>query len=501
MNKSSEILLCLDHVSKSFPGVRALNDISFTIAAGTVHGLIGENGAGKSTLMKILSGSLLVDEGTISFEGNSITLHSVAEAQNLGISIVYQELSLLNNLTVAQNLFVMDEPTTSLGLIDDSQMLKDATSLLQGFGIDIDPSLSVSSLSMTQKQLVEIAKVVRKQQKLIILDEPTSSLDESEVQTLFQIIHTLKSRGTTFIYISHKMKEIFSICDYISVLRDGLHIRTAAISEVTERELIPLMVGRQLQNVFPVRTGKPSNEVLLSCRAISSLVYHNITFDLYKGEILGLYGLIGAGRTEIAKGLFGLIPHQSGEILIHDQPVRIQSPQDAISNGLAFISENRKEEGLVVPFSVIRNISMANLLKILQRHFIQQKLENALASDYISQLNIKVSDPRQAVGSLSGGNQQKVVLAKWFATKPDIIILDEPTRGIDINAKSQVYKIIAEMARRGAAILFISSELPEILNLSDRILLVKDQQIHYEFQHTNHLSETDVIEKLFYEVS
>ncbi len=391
----------IQRLNKEFPGVKALQDVSFRIQKGTVHGLLGENGAGKSTLMKIISGSLQADSGAIYIGGQLADIQRVCDAERLGISIVYQELSLLNNLSVAQNLFIMQELKSSLRLIDDKRMERESRDYLQSLGIGIDVGALVANLSLAEKQMIEIIKVIWRKPKIVIFDEPTSSLDKKESNILFEIIRNLKREGTTFIYISHKMEEIFQICDEVTVLKDGCFVGTVSTEDSSEGELITMMIGRTIKDIFPPKQSPKEREIALSCRNISSQYYKNISFDLYKGEVLGLYGLIGAGRTEIAKGIFGLLPAQEGQLEIDGQPVQIRQPADAMKRNMAFVSENRQKEGLVISHSIKSNISMAALDKIICRGlrfmggFISEASERCLNTEKVQQLRIKISSLEQ----------------------------------------------------------------------------------------------------------
>lgn len=477
--KTMTTILEMTGIRKEFPGVVALDGVNIRLEEGKVLALLGENGAGKSTLMKILSGSYKPDGGTISLYGKNVEIKNVTHAKELGISIIYQELSLSPNMTVAENIFAMNEPLT-FGLINEKEMNRRTKELLMDLGISIEPTTLVNHLSISQQQMVEIAKAISSNPKIIIMDEPTSALSSKETKTLFRIIENLKNKGCSVIYISHRMEEIFEITDQISVLRDGKFIGTVETKNTTTDELITMMVGRNMDEIYPEKTFQyVKDEALLELKNYHREGdFHNISFTLRPGEILGIYGLMGAGRTEIAQGIFGILKNERGDMFINGKKVNIDKPSKAIQHKIAFVTEDRKHEGLVLTASVFENITLANLNKVLNKFkLINHKAEADISKQHVENLKIKTPSIYQTVNKLSGGNQQKVVLSKWFEIEPEILILDEPTRGIDVGAKFEIYKLMIELAKKGVGIIMISSELPEVLNTSDRILVVRDKEI------------------------
>jgi len=484
-------------ITKLYPGVKALDNVHLEVKPGLVHGLMGENGAGKSTLMKILAGTVKPDGGEILINGKPVIIDSVESSHEKGISIVYQELSLFNNLTVAQNLFAMKE-TMAKGhiLIDDKRMEEEANKFLKSYGIVIDSSLPVLRLSISERQLVEIGKAIRLNPQYLILDEPTSSLSEEEVKILFSMIDQLKKKGCAIIYISHKMSEVFTICDEVTVFRDGKYIGTDVVANLNQAQLVKMMIGRDLKHAFPEKVDSVKEEDAIRVENLTNKpYYHDVNFHVKKGEIYGLYGLVGSGRTEIMKGLFGVLPRKEGKISIKGEEIHIDSPGKAISSGIAFVTENRKEEGLILTSTIEENISMVRIDHILEHGFINRKKEKEIAQKHIKGFRIKTPSSAQMVNNLSGGNQQKVVLAKWFEHEPEIFILDEPTRGIDVGAKFEIYQVIQELVKRGVAVILISSELPEIMNLCHRVGLVRDFSIIHDIS-TDEITEDQILMKL-----
>lgn len=466
-------ILQVRNLCKSFPGVQALTDVSLAVAPGTVHAVMGENGAGKSTLMKILIGLEAADTGEILLHGRPLRSRNPHDALRRGIAMIHQELLPFRNLSVAENIGMGREPTRWFpGWIDQPALARDATQVLDRLGCALAPARKMADLSVAEMQTVEIAKALAHDAGLIIMDEPTSAISAREVDALFAIIRDLKQRGVTVIYISHKMDEIFRIADTISVLRDGRHIATRPSSELDEQSLIALMVGRELAPASAKRRrrGAPALDVH---RLTKPGKFRDVSFTLHRGEIVGLAGLMGAGRTDLVSAIYGLAPATSGEIRIHGRNIRISNPAAAIAAGIALVSEDRKEFGLVLQMSVRHNLTLASL----RDRWIDQRTETAVADEQIRAFAIKVTDPNQPVNTLSGGNQQKVVLAKALLTEPDILILDEPTRGIDIGAKTEIYELIKRLAGAGKAILLVSSELPELLLLSDRLLVMREGAI------------------------
>lgn len=469
------------HITKSFAGVTVLDKVSLTLEEGTIHALMGENGAGKSTFMNILMGMFPPDSGEILIKGEAVHFASAREALRHGIAMIHQELLVFPDLTVAENIFMGREPITGLGWVDRRKMNRQAEELIRQLGMDIPVNVKMKTLSIGEMQMVEIAKALSNQAAILIMDEPTSAISQREAEALFKTMFTLKSQGKAIIYISHKMDEIYRLADTITVLRDGKHIATRPSAALPMEELIKLIVGRELTSFF---NKQPSlrGEVMLEMRNICSPALRDINIRLHQGEILGIAGLMGAGRTNIAQVLAGLERPSSGEILLKGKAVHIQDPKDAIRHGIGLVTENRKEYGLVLGASVRDNITLASLKKHSRGVFIDSEKENEVADREISRFRIKTASRQQAVGRLSGGNQQKVVLAGMYLNDPDIIILDEPTRGVDVGAKQEIYEFIAKLVAAGKAVILISSELPEILALSDRILVVREGSIKAELQ-------------------
>ena len=473
-------LLKAENISKSFPGVKALDKVNLTIEGGKVHTIIGENGAGKSTLMKILMCILLPDEGEILYKGVKVKLMSVQEAIKTGISMIHQELLPFPELSIAENIFMGNEPTSRIpGWINKREMNKNAALLMDKLGAKVDVTRAMKELSIAEMQMVEIAKAISNQSEVIIMDEPTSALSNREIAILFSIIEELKQQGIAIIYISHKMDEIFKISDTITVMRDGKHITTCAINAIDQKKLISLIVGREINSIFDKKENTPG-EVILSVTELTGEKFKNINFNLRRGEILGIAGLMGSGRTEIVNSIYGLEKIVKGDIFINGKKVKIRSPKDAIKNSIGLVSEDRKKYGLVLGSSVKHNISLSSLEKCKNGLFLNLKEENEIANAQINKLNIKTSSSDQLANYLSGGNQQKIVIAKVLLNDADIIIFDEPTRGIDIGAKSEIYKLMTQLATEGKALIVISSELPEILGLSDRILVIREGEIKAE---------------------
>jgi ribose transport system ATP-binding protein len=479
---SDQIILEMRGISKSFPGVHALDDVSFSVRKGEVHALVGENGAGKSTLMKILSGAYTKDQGEILLRGQSVEINGPSHAQALGISIIYQEFTLAPHLTAEANIFIGREPRTRiLPFIDQGRIRAQATALVRELGVEIDVSRRVRDLNVSQQQITEIAKALSMNADIIIMDEPTSALAETEVATLFNAIRRLKDKGITFIYISHNLSEVFEISDRISVLRDGHLIGTEDTNALQPRDVIRMMVGRTLDDLFPkpqVQLGGP----LLEVKHLSSHTkIQDVSFTLHRGEILGIAGLLGAGRTELMRLIFGADRPSAGEIWIEEKKVNIQSPLDGVKAGIGFVPEDRKQQGLFLGLAMRVNATVIALSSLTRFGFVSSSLEHTLTDESIASLQIKTSGHEQIVRDLSGGNQQKVVLAKWLAVRPKILILDDPTRGIDVGAKVAIHSLMGEFAKEGIGIILISSELPEVLGMSDRILVMDSGMIKGEF--------------------
>jgi len=482
-------LLQFQSVSKTFPGVKALDGVSFDVAAGSVHAIVGENGAGKSTLMQIVAGVLRPDSGSLWFEGNTLHLRSTRDAAQRGIAIVFQELNLAPNMTVAENISLGIEPR-SLGIfVARAAMRARAAGILDQLGIRLDLDARVGDLTIAQQQLIEICKSLVQTPRLLILDEPTSSLSESETSLLFRVIASLKAAGVTMLYISHRMREVFTICDTVTILRDGKHVRTLPLGATDQDEIVRLMVGRDLAGISKPSTGDDTRPVVLAVRNLNAgQQYRDISFELRRGEIVGLSGLVGAGRSEMALGLFGAPVPDSGEVLLDGRRVKISGPRGAMRLGIALVPEDRKQLGLVLGLGVGTNVSLS-ALTLSRTGLIDFRAEDKLIGRYIDRFRIKTPSREQLVGLLSGGNQQKVVLAKWLATNPRVLIVDEPTRGVDVGTKVEIYTLMRELAATGLAILVISSDLPEVLAISDRILVMREGRLVGELAHADATEE------------
>ena len=466
-------------IDKSFPGVLALRSVQFDLYPGEVHALMGENGAGKSTLMKIMTGVYQRDAGEMKVFGTPVTISGPRAAQDLGIGIIHQELHLMNHLTVAQNIYIGREPRKGFGMfVDEAKMNADAAALFARMRVNIDPRTEVGTLTVAKQQLVEIAKALSFNSRVLIMDEPTSALNETEVAHLFAIIADLKAQGVGLVYITHKMDEVFQIADRVTVMRDGQYIQTLPAKGTTMNTIISLMVGRELADATRAPAFTGTEEALRVTKLNRGKAVRDVSFVLRKGEILGFAGLMGAGRTEVARAIFGADTPDSGEIFIHGQKRRITSPQDAVKAGLAYLSEDRKQFGLVTPMTVRENVTMASWPRFTKgRVWMQDAAMTRTAKDYVDLLKVKTPGVEQETRLLSGGNQQKVVIAKWLLRACDILFFDEPTRGIDIGAKAEIYKLLQGLADQGKAIVVISSELPEILRLSHRVIVMCEGRI------------------------
>jgi inositol transport system ATP-binding protein len=469
------------NLTKSFPGVQALSGVKLDVEKGAVHALMGENGAGKSTLMKILAGFFPPDSGEVLFRGKRLRLRSPHDALRQGISMIHQELLPFPELTVAENIFMGRELVFSaMGWLKKRPMQREASRLLDRLGVRISPWRKMKELSVAEAQSVEIAKALIHHAEVIIMDEPTSAISRSEVDALFQVVRDLKRQGVAVIYISHRMDEVFDIADTVTVLRDGCCIATHEIGSLDPDRLVALMVGRELAAASPCASASPVSVALKVCGLTRTGKFADVNFELGRGEILGMAGLMGAGRTELANALFGLAPADQGEIRIQGRSVRIAGPRDAIAHGIALVSEDRREFGLVGQMSVKHNLTLSSLQKYCRASWIDRRKENRVTDDCIRTFAVRTPDRNQRAAYLSGGNQQKVVLAKALLSEPDILILDEPTRGIDITTKVEIHRIITDLARAGKAVLMISSELPEVLSLSTRILVMQGGRITAE---------------------
>lgn len=465
-------------ITKRFPGVLALNQVDLTVYPGQVLALVGENGAGKSTLMKILSGVHQMDEGEIRIDGKPVRITDPLTSQLMGISIIYQELNVLDNMNIAENIFLGREQRKNRVFADKRRMHSEARRLLDEVGLNLDTWSMVRDLSTAQKQMIEVAKALSFQSKIIIMDEPTSSLTETETETLFGIVRKLRDKGVAIVFISHKLAEIFAISDEVAVLRDGVSAGRMRTADCTENDIVNAMVGRDVENLFAKEPAEIGG-VVLEVRGLSTKGFlQDISFDLHAGEILGFAGLVGAGRSEVMRAVFGIDKRESGEIYVKGKKVRIASPKDALRCRMGFVPEDRKSQGLVLGMNVRQNTTLAALRQVANgAGFLSARLENEMTDQFVKALEVKTPSNEQRVQNLSGGNQQKVVIAKWLANSPDILILDEPTRGIDVGAKHEIYQVMNHLVEQGKAIIMISSELPEILGMSDRILVMHEGRI------------------------
>ena len=473
------VLLEMKDIQKSFYGNPVLHAVDFSLEAGSVHALMGENGAGKSTLMNILIGIHKRDGGTISIDGQEVEIDSPAVAQKMGIAMIHQELSTVVEMSVAENIYLGREPVKH-GLIDYKQMYQQTEELLQMLHIHLNPRTKMGRLRVADQQLVEIAKAVSQNARILIMDEPTSSITDREVENLYNIIRDLKKRGTGIVYISHKMDEVYTITDKITILRDGESISTWNTQEATHDMVVKAMVGRELTEQYPKRESKIGEPILELKHLTREGEFEDISLTLHRGEILGLVGLVGAGRTETVQALFGVTKIESGEVFLNGKKVEIKKPIDAIKNGIAYVTEDRKGEGLVLPMSIAHNTTLPSMQELSNKVFIKSLEEKTKTEKILSELKVKMASSKLAVKNLSGGNQQKVVLAKWMMKDPDVIIFDEPTRGIDVGAKAEIYKLMNEFVAKGKAIIMISSEMPEAMGMSDRILVISNHKLSGE---------------------
>ena len=468
-----EVILTMKGIDKSFPGVHALDHVDLEVRRGEVHALMGENGAGKSTLMKVLTGIYSKDAGTITYEGKEVEFHNPREAQEAGIVIVHQELNMMNHLTVAQNIFIGREYMKGF-LIDDARMNLEARKLFDQLGIDINPAEKMGNLTVGKQQMCEIAKAISHEAKVIIFDEPSAALTEAEIEELFKIIRDLREKQMGIVYISHRMDEIKVITDRVTVMRDGTYVGTLITKDSTKDDIVNMMVGRVIYEEPKTHSMvAPDAPVVLKVEHLNAgKMVQDISFELRKGEILGFSGLMGAGRTETARAIFGADPKESGDIYINGEKVEINSPQDAVKHGIGYLSEDRKRYGIVVGKTIAENSTLASLEEFIKGRLIDRKKERDATQKYVDRLRTKTPGIDQLVVNLSGGNQQKVVIAKWLVRNCDILIFDEPTRGIDVGAKSEIYHLMTELAAEGESIIMISSEMPEVLRMSDRIIVM-----------------------------
>lgn len=490
----NEVILTMEGINKSFPGVHALDHVDFEVRKGEVHALMGENGAGKSTLMKVLTGIYTKDSGTITYEGREVTFSNPREAQQAGIVIVHQELNMMGHLTVAQNIFIGREFKKGL-MIDDARMNDEARKLFSQLNIEIDPSETMSKLTVGKQQMCEIAKAISHDAKVIVFDEPSAALTESEIAQLFTIIRDLRERQYGIVYISHRMDEIKRITDRVTVMRDGQYVGTLITTDCTKDDIVNMMVGRVIfeEPKSKSQVAQDAPVVLKVEHLNAGRMVQDVSFELHKGEILGFSGLMGAGRTETARALFGADPITSGEVYIRGVKVDIRSPQDAVAQGIGYLSEDRKRFGIVLQKSIIENSTLASLCDYVKNGLIDHAAENVVTQKYVDMLKTKTPSTDQLVMNLSGGNQQKVVIAKWLISNSEILIFDEPTRGIDVGAKQEIYELMNRLVQDGKSIIMISSEMPEILRMSDRIIVMCEGKI------TNEIDIADATqEKIMY---
>lgn len=464
-------------IDKSFGGNAVLKNAGFLLDDGEIHALMGENGAGKSTLMKILTGVYTKDAGQVIVDGQEVCYKNPQEAEKAGIVFIHQELNVLFDLTVEENMFLGKEIKKAFGICDKKAMRKKVQEILDMLGVDINPGQTMDELSIGQQQMIEIAKALMVDAKVIIMDEPTAALTQSETEVLFKVVKSLREKGVSIVYISHRMEEIFELCDRITVLRDGSYIDTKKIVDTDMNDVVKMMIGREIGERYPLRDAKIGDVVFEVKNLNCPDTFQNVCFDVRAGEVLGVSGLMGAGRTEIMQAIFGNMPHVTGQIFLNGKEIKNKNPQQAIENGIGFITEDRKVEGLMLEESIMKNISLVNLSRISANGVINSKKEQELVNKGINELKIKCFGPQHECDNLSGGNQQKVVFAKWIYTNPKVLILDEPTRGVDIGAKKEIYNIINNLAATGVAIIMVSSELPEVLGMSDRVMVVREGEI------------------------
>ncbi|OCL27988.1 D-xylose ABC transporter ATP-binding protein [Orenia metallireducens] len=492
-------ILEMKNINKSFFGVRALKSVSLEIYRGEIHCLIGENGAGKSTLMKILSGAYQRDSGEILFNGKPLDTSSTLQVQQEGISIIYQEFNLASVLSVAENIFMGREPLNKFGMIDKEKMHANTQEILDKLGVEVSPKALVNKLSVAEQQFVEIAKALSFGAKLIVMDEPSATLTPKELERLFAVIYDLKMKGVSIIYISHHLDELIEIGDRVTVLRDGEHVATDDVDKIDKDQIIRWMVGRDLTNSYPPRTVTPGEKVLEVKNLSSEGVLKDINFSLHKGEILGVAGLVGAGRTELVRALYGADPKDTGEIYLNDKLINVESPKDSIDHGIGLLPEDRKQQGVVLGQSIKNNITLAKIDKITKKILIDNGQERREVQKYIKSLGVKTPSQEMLARNLSGGNQQKVVLAKWMFTNSNILIFDEPTRGIDVGAKYEIYELMNKLTEQGKSIIMISSELPEIIGMSDRVLVMHKGRISSVYDRTE-LSQEKIMKSAAGEV-
>jgi inositol transport system ATP-binding protein len=495
----TDCLLRMSGINKVFPGVQALDNVSLEVAAGEIHALLGENGAGKSTLLKILSGSEQPDAGVIELDGIPVKLARPHDATHRGIVTIYQEFTLLPEMTIAENVFIGREPGTG-PFVNWSSMASGTTAILDQLGLHLKPTTLVRDLNVAEQQMIEIARALSMKSRLIVMDEPTSALSSTEVQKLYQIVRNLRAQGLGIIFVTHRLEEVMDICDRYTVLRDGKPAGAGAVADVTTDDIIRLMVGRDVNALFSRRQSTNAGRIALQVKGLSrrgnaqdphATVLEGVDLSVREGEILGIAGLVGAGRTELARAIFGADPFDSGKVLVAGVPAEISNPQDAIRHGVGLVPEDRKQQALFLSLSVRQNLSLVVLSRLSRwRYFVDERAESQLVEEYQKSLNIRFATPEQSVMNLSGGNQQKVVLARWLALRPRVLIVDEPTRGIDVGAKIEVHNLLFQMAAAGVAVIAISSELPEILTISDRIVTMREGRVTGEVSRDDATEET-----------
>ncbi len=486
----SRPVLSLNGISKSFPGVKALSGVALDLYPGRVTALVGENGAGKSTIVKILTGIYQPDEGSILIDGAPVHFPTAHAAADAGITAIHQETVLFDDLSVAENIFVGHAPRGRFGLIDRAAMLREARALLTRVGATIEPSAPLRDLGIANKHLVAVARALSVEARVVIMDEPTAALSHKEIAELYELVERLKAAGKAILFISHKFDEIFRIADRYTVFRDGQLVGSGAMADATESELVRLMVGRPVDQIFPPRTARPGAEVLRVEGFAHPTEFDGIGFTLRQGEILGFYGLVGAGRSELMQAIFGITRTSGGSLSIDGQPAHIRAPADAVKAGIVYVPEDRGRQGAVIGLPIFQNVTLPSLTRTSRRGFLRMAEEFALAREYTGRLDLRAAALDQDVGNLSGGNQQKVVIAKWLATQPRVIILDEPTKGIDVGSKAAVHAFMAELAAQGLAIIMVSSEIPEILGMSDRVVVMREGRIAAELPRAEVTPET-----------
>jgi len=485
----------MNRIDKQFPGVRALKEVSLDLFPAEVHALVGENGAGKSTLIKILSGYYYPDGGEIYIQGKKVVFEAVAESRDYGIGVIFQEFNLVPHLSVLENIIMGSEPSSTLiGLINWNKAKEQVAEIIERINIDLDLKEKVCNLGVGRQQMVEICKSLILNPSILVMDEPTASLTNEEIKELFRLIGELKRQGVSIIYISHRLEEIFRIADRVTVLRDGKTIDTKPIEATDNADIVKMMTGRSFSAYFPdidYETIKP--EKLLELKDVTSTSVEDVSLYVRRGEILGFYGVMGAGRTELAKTIFGIDKIISGTVKVEGKEVNITSPRNAIENGIGFLTEDRKEEGLFLQLNPIKNITIASINEFLKHGIINKKEENRVSSSYIEKLSIKIPDKNNPSIKLSGGNQQKVLFAKWLNTRPKVFILDEPTRGIDVGAKTEIFRLLVELTQNGYGIIFISSELPEVISLSHRITVMRGRRVIKTLEHRDEINQENVL--------